>query len=198
MNLQEVRNVYDRWAPFYNPTHSWSLPKRKLACKMLELQAGNRVLDLACGTGVNIPYLRSMVGSTGQVVGVDLSPRMLDVSRKIISRNRWENVRVVEADGAHLPMADNSFDKVICTYALNIIPEYVKAVEEVFRVLVRGGRFVSLEMTTGHSMPNWLAPICAVNPDHQAIEALQSVFKKVNLESYWAGTISLSICDKYG
>lgn len=76
MKLEEVRKIYDNWAPYYNPTHSWSLPKRRLARQLLNVQPGNRVLDLACGTGANIRHLHELVGNNGKVVGADLSPRM--------------------------------------------------------------------------------------------------------------------------
>ena len=69
MNLDAVRKTFTDWAPFYNPTHGWSLPKRRAARLALDLRSGERVLDLACGTGLNFPHLRKLVGEHGQVVG---------------------------------------------------------------------------------------------------------------------------------
>ena len=69
MNLDAVRKTFTNWAPFYNPTHGWSLPKRRAARLALDLRPGEGVLDLACGTGLNFPHLRELVGEHGQVVG---------------------------------------------------------------------------------------------------------------------------------
>lgn len=196
MNLEEVRKVYDNWAPFYNPTHSWSLPKRRTARLLLNLEPGDRVLDLACGTGANIPHIRELVGDKGQVIGVDLSPRMLEFARRMIVRNGWKNVEVREADAAHLPFADGFFNKIICSYALNIIPDYLGTLNEVKRVLASSGRFVSLEVRSGHSMPKWLAPICAVDLSHKTLQAIKTVFNDVQVQQSWGGMIFIAVATK--
>ena len=200
MNLDAVRKTFTDWAPIYNPSHGWTLPKRRAARLALELKPGDRVLDLACGTGLNFPHLRELVGVQGQVVGVDLTPAMLDIARKMIDAKGWKNVEVREADAANLPFPDASFDEVLISFALNIIPEYVKAIHEVRRVLVPGGRFVALEMRAGiHSLPTWLQPlphICAVDMSHDTLSVIQGVFKQVKLHQYWLGMIFVAVAKK--
>jgi ubiquinone/menaquinone biosynthesis C-methylase UbiE len=200
MNLDTVRKTFTDWAPFYNPTHSWTLPKRRAARLALDLQPGDRVLDLACGTGLNFPRLRELVGEHGQVVGADLTPAMLDIARSLITSKGWQNVEVREADAANLPFADASFDKVLISFALNIIPDYVKAIEEVQRVLVPGGRFVALEMRAGlHSLPTWLQPlphICAVDMSHNALPAIQKVFPEVHVCYSWMKMVFVAVAQK--
>ena len=200
MNLNSVRKTFTDWAPFYNPTHAWTLPKRHAARLALNVQPGDHVLDLACGTGLNFPHLHELVGEHGQVVGADLTPAMLDIARRLIQEKGWKNVEVREADAAHLPFPDGSFDKVIISFALTIIPDYVKAIEEIYRVLVPSGRFVSLEMRAGiHSLPAWLQPIphiCAVDIDHDVQAAIRQNFQDVNLQTYWMRMIELTIANK--
>ncbi len=196
MTLDTVRKTFTDWAPIYNPTHGW-LPKRREARLALGVQRGDRVLDVATGTGLNLPHLRELVGDEGHVTGVDLTPAMLDIARAQIERHGWENVDVREADAAALPFPDASFDKVICAFALNIIPEYVHAIEEVKRVLVPGGRFVSLEMQSMiHTVPNWLQPIphiCAVDMRHHTLDELRRVFPDVHVQKYWLGMIFVAV-----
>lgn len=200
MNLDTVRKTFTDWAPFYNPTHGWILPKRHAARLTLDIKSSDRVLDLACGTGLNFPHLRELVGEHGHVVGVDLTPAMLDIARRMIVQNGWKNVEVREADAAHLPFPDASFDKVIVSFALNIIPEYVEATEEVQRVLISGGRFVALEMRAKiHVLPTWLQPlphICAVDMSHDTLTAIQKLFQDVDVHTYWMGTIFLAVGTK--
>lgn len=200
MNLDSVRRTFTNWAPFYNPTHGWTLPKRRAARLAMNIQPGDRVLDLACGTGLNLPHLYELVGQGGQVIGVDLTPAMLDIARKKISVKGWNNVEVREADAAQLPFSDHSFDKVIISFALTIIPDYIQAVKEIHRVLVPGGRFVSLEMRAGiHSLPAWLQPlphICAVDMSHDTLCAIQQTFQHVEVDAYWMGMVILVVADK--
>lgn len=200
MKLDAVRKTFTGWAPFYNPTHGWTLPKRRAARLALGLRQGDRVLDLACGTGLNFPHLRELVGERGQVVGADLTPAMLDIARKMINRKGWTNVKVYEADAANLPFPDASFDKVIISFALHIIPEYIKTIEEVRRVLVPGGRFVALEMRGGiHSVPAWLQPlphICAVDMRHDTLSAIKRVFQDVEVRNLWMRTLFVAVANK--
>lgn len=200
MNLDAVRETFTDWAPIYNVTHAWTLPKRRAARLALDLKPGDRVLDLACGTGLNFPHLRELVGERGQVVGADLTPAMLDIARKMIAKRGWKNVEVREADAAHLPFPDASFDKVIVSFALVIIPDYVRAIEEARRVLVPSGRFVALEVRAGiHSLPAWLQPlphICAVDMSHDTLKEIRRVFQQVEVHDYWLKMIFIAVATK--
>ncbi len=200
MNLDTVRKTFTDWAPFYNQTHSWTLPKRRTARLALDIQPSDRVLDLACGTGLNFPHLRELVGDHGEVTGADLTPAMLDIAHQLINAKGWKNVEVREADAAKLPFPDAVFNKVLISFALNIIPEYIRAIEEVHRVLIPGGRFVALEMRADmHSLPAWLPflpHICAVDISHDMLAAIQHVFQEVDVRTYWMGLIFLAVAIK--
>lgn len=197
MNIDIVRKTFTDWAPVYNATHAWTLPKRRAARLALDLKPGDRVLDLACGTGLNFPHLRGLVGERGKVVGADLTPAMLDIAHRMIAKRGWNNVEIREADAADLPFPDDSFDKVIITFSLNIIPDYARALEEVRRVLVPGGRFVALEFRAGiHSLPSWLQSlphICAVDMSHDTLNEIRHVFKQVDVRNYWLGMFFIAV-----
>lgn len=200
MTLDTVRETFTHWAPFYDVTHAWTLPLRREVRLALGVQRGDRVLDLACGTGLNLPHLRELAGDEGYVMGVDLTLAMLDIARWRIARHTWKNVETREADAAQLPFPAASFDKAICTFALNIIPDYVRAIEEVQRVLAPGGRFVSLEMgSSAHALSNWLKPlphICAVNMSHQTLPELRRAFIDVRVRHYWLGMFFIAVAEK--
>jgi ubiquinone/menaquinone biosynthesis C-methylase UbiE len=201
----QVRKAFTDWAPRYDATHAWRLLKRREARLVLAPQPGDRVLEVACGTGLNFPHLRQMIGERGSLVGVDLTPAMLDLARQRIARHGWQNVQVREADAARLPFPDASFDKAFCALALNIIPEYEQAVAEVWRVLVPGGRFVAVEMQSMDmsQVSGWmgrlahrLMGICTVDTSHKSLEAIQAAFGDVVVRRYLAGMVFIAVATK--
>jgi demethylmenaquinone methyltransferase/2-methoxy-6-polyprenyl-1,4-benzoquinol methylase len=200
MSLNSIRKTFTDWAPRYDATHAWSMPYRKTARLALGIQPGDRVLDLACGTGLNFAHLRQLVGETGSVLGVDLTPAMLAVARQRIARGGWSNVTVREADAAHLPLTEASFNRVICSYALTIIPDYIRAIEETKRVLIPGGRLVSLEVQIpGQWSARWLhalGQICSVDIRHRVLETLRLAFPQLQVRTCWFGLVFLAIGTK--
>lgn len=105
-----------------------------------DLQAGERVLDVACGTGVVARLAAEHVGSTGAVVGVDVAPDMIEVARKTETPEGAASIEWREADAQSLPFPDGSFDVVTCQMGLMFMEDKEKAVSEMRRVLADGGR----------------------------------------------------------
>lgn len=200
MNIETVRKTFTDWAPYYDATHSWSLLYRRQARLALGLQPGDRVLDIACGTGLNFQHLRELVGDEGQVMGIDLTPAMLDIARGRITRRGWKNVEVREADAAQLPFPDASYDKAICAYAMNIIPDYARAIDEAQRMLAPGGRFVVLDVKMiSNKLPHWLHSmphICSIDLGHRTVDDCQRAFGSVRAHSHLAGMIYIAVALK--
>ncbi|MGH9243305.1 MAG: class I SAM-dependent methyltransferase [Acidimicrobiales bacterium] len=103
------------------------------------LKAGERVLDVACGTGVIARLAAERVGSTGTVVGVDVAPDMIEVARTTAATSglaiEWR-----QGDAASLPLPDSSFDVVLSQMGLMLFADKPAALSEMRRVLVAGGR----------------------------------------------------------
>ena len=113
-------------------------PLAELFLRHVELRKGQRVLDVACGTGVVARQAAGMLGSAGLVVGVDLNAGML----KIAAANALEAGAAIEwreGDAADLPCNDEEFDVVLCQQGLQFIPNKAAALSEMQRVLKPGG-----------------------------------------------------------
>jgi ubiquinone/menaquinone biosynthesis C-methylase UbiE len=104
------------------------------------LRAGERVLDLACGTGVVARLAAQRVGSAGTVTGVDLNPGMLAVARA--NTPAGTTIEWHEASADQLPFADESFDVALCSLGLQFFPDRPAALGELRRVLVPDGRVI--------------------------------------------------------
>jgi ubiquinone/menaquinone biosynthesis C-methylase UbiE len=100
------------------------------------LVAGDRLLDVACGTGIVARVAAERLGGTGTVVGVDLNPAMLAVARRQGPEGEWR-----EGSAEALPLFENErFDVVVCQQGLQFFPDRPAAVREMRRALVPGGR----------------------------------------------------------
>jgi ubiquinone/menaquinone biosynthesis C-methylase UbiE len=103
------------------------------------VSGARNILEIACGTGRVTRHLVNTLPAGGKLVATDLNADMLNVARPVISDARIE-WKVVDAQ--ELPFADNSFDHVICQFGVMFFPDKAKAMEETYRVLQPGGRYI--------------------------------------------------------
>ena len=196
---RRVRRLYGLVAGIYDLRVGTFLRWRKPAIEALRPRPGDTVLDLACGTGLNFRHIAERIGSTGRIVGVDFTRPMLKRAERNLARNRWGNVTLVEGDATSLPLASQSCDGVICSYAMAIIPDYREAVAEAVRVLKPDGRLVLLEPKRGSTL--WakaVTPLVAlsglgvVHLDRRSWEGLPSLLEDVQKRDYAGGLVYIA------
>jgi ubiquinone/menaquinone biosynthesis C-methylase UbiE len=109
---------------------------------LADLQPGERVLDIACGTGVVARLAAQQVGRTGNVIGLDLNPGMLAMAASIASSDPDASAPIAwrEASATKMPFPDAAFDVAYCQLGLQFFPDRAAALREMYRVLVPGGR----------------------------------------------------------
>ena len=105
-------------------------------------QTGERVLDIACGTGLIARLAAERVGRTGNVTGLDLNPGMLSFAASITSPDPATSAPItwLEASATNMPLPDAAFDVVYCQLGLQFFPDRPAAMREMYRVLVPSGR----------------------------------------------------------
>lgn len=119
------------------------------------------MLELGIGTGLTIPYY----SREWNVVGIDLSPLMLEEARKrIASMEPSHQPKLVLADGAKLPFADEAFDVVLAPYVMSVVPDAVAVGRELHRVCAASGRIIILnhfasEHPVGAALERWISPV---------------------------------------
>ncbi len=151
--VDRVKDVFDSVASNYdlmNDVMSFGIHRlwKRFTIEMAELEPGQKVLDLAGGTGDLTEKMSPIVGKDGQVVLSDINQKMLDKAReRLIDSGIIGNVEYVQANAEDLPFADNTFDCVTMAFGLRNVTDKDKALHSIHRVLKTGGKLLVLEFS---------------------------------------------------
>ena len=132
-------------------------PWAKKLIHFANVESGERVLDLACGTGVVSRLVAQQVGDTGKIVGLDVNAAMLDVARHT-SKELTASIEWREGSALEIPYPDASFDIVLCQAGLMFFAEQ-QATQEMYRVLAADGRLALSVWRPIQYSPGWMAMV---------------------------------------
>ncbi|PSQ01163.1 alkanonic acid methyltransferase [Halobacteriales archaeon QS_4_70_19] len=150
--------LYDRVATL-PPVGRW----RARAVAALDLDPGDTVVEMGCGTGANLPYLRRAVGPGGRVVGLDLTRPLLERARGRITREGWVNVHVVQGDATEAPV--ETADALLATFVVGLLADPADAVAD------------WCDLVAGAAEGGRLALVDATASDHPAGRLLNPAFR---------------------
>lgn len=180
------------------------LAYREKAIKALKLRAGDIVVEIGCGTGLNFPLLEKAVGPKGKIIGVDLTDAMLSQARRRIEEN-WSNVELVQSDVA-LYQFPPEVDGVFSSFALTLSPEFDSVVKNGCRALRPGKRWVILDFKIPSGRLSKLASIgvlitrpFGVTKDLAARHPWESIGKymrNVSMTEFYIGFVYIAAGEK--
>ncbi len=150
---RRVGGVFDSVADNYdlmNDVMSFGIHRlwKRFAVELSGVRRGQKILDLAGGTGDLAERLSRLVGADGEVVVGDINQAMLNVGRaRLLDRGICGNVQYVQANAENLPFPDSSFDCVTIAFGLRNVTDKARALKSMYRVLKPGGRLLVLEFS---------------------------------------------------
>ena len=120
---------------------------------LARIEKGHTVLDLGSGAGLDVFVARKIVGEEGRVIGVDMTPEMIDKARQNAEKHGFTNTEFVLGDIEDLPVDSESVDVTISNCVLNLVPDKRKAFDEIYRVLKPGGHFTVSDIVLNGELP---------------------------------------------
>jgi ubiquinone/menaquinone biosynthesis C-methylase UbiE len=158
---------------------------------LIELKAGEIVLDLGSGGGIDVLLSAKRVGPTGKAYGLDMTDDMLSLARENQRQAGVTNVEFLKGEIENVPLPDNSVDVIISNCVINLSADKSRVLREAFRVLRPGGRFAVSDVvvrgevpdSVRHSMVLWVGCIAGAleETDYRA-KLIEAGFENVDLE----------------
>ena len=183
----------------YNAAQTGSVPEdavlASLGCgnptALAELKAGETVLDLGSGGGIDVLLSARRVGPTGKAYGLDMTDEMLTLARENQRKAGADNVEFLKGEIEHIPLPDNSVDVIISNCVINLSGDKDSVMREAFRVLKPGGRFAVSDVVTRGNVPDevrknmllWVGCIAGALDDQQYVVKLAKAgFDAIDIE----------------
>lgn len=161
MESERIKGIYAAWSHLYDYVFKIFFYRRLgHAIRLLNIQPGQRVLDVGVGTGLSLDFYPPHC----HVVGIDLSREMLEKARQRARERGLAHVELLEMDATRLAFPNDSFDHVVAAHVMSVVPEPVRVLAEVKRVTRSDGKIVIINhfQSTNKALARieeWLNPI---------------------------------------
>ena len=162
MEEKTTRSIYDFWSYFYDMFWPTIVRRRtQRAIEQMNIQSGQRVLDVGVGTGLAL----ASYPSHASLIGIDLSEGMLRRARRRVQQNHLAWVSLALGNALELPFAQDTFDHVLLSHVITVVSDPVRLIEETQRVTRPGGQIVIINHFRSSNrliamIEKWLCPLC--------------------------------------
>jgi phosphatidylethanolamine/phosphatidyl-N-methylethanolamine N-methyltransferase len=197
MDLPSVLRAYRRYAPVYDFLFGPVFAEgRRVAAERLSECPGGRILEIGVGTGLSFRYYKPDV----EIIGIDVSPDMLDVARRRTRKGRFQHVKdLVVMDAQELDFPDNSVDGAVAMYVASVVPDPKQMISEMFRVARPGAPVMFVNHFTSkrnglRKIETILSPFAnrlGFHPDFPLDQFIETVgaepesVESINFGGYW-------------
>ena len=147
-----------KWYDIFSNIYDSSLEKlyfesRKRAVELLDLESGQVLIDIACGTGANFTHIQS-TNTVVEIYGTDISQGMLKKGQRNVDKNKWNNITLFQADARELTPEfikkktnkNLKFDRIICVLGLSVIPDWEIVLDKMMALLKENGKIVIVDV----------------------------------------------------
>ena len=210
--LENVKKIYSFWGRFSSLYRAQDFITflgraktiRNKAVSKIELKRGDKVLEVACGSGRNFRYLVEAVSKDGFILGFDYSQEMLNAAKDLAKSNAWNNIKLVQGDAARLEIIEKDFDGVVSVLGISAIPDWEKALNKCYDALRPNGKLVVCDARLFTGFLKFLNPLvrliyskfAAWDPSKNIPEKMKEIFGNVEVENLNLGTFFIAVSVK--
>lgn len=168
---------FDNWADNFEKRNSIFKYFQKRVISLINLRPPSNFLDLGCGSGWAVRYTASLLQNQGCFIGIDISSKMIRKANEFIHGKI--NIRFYEASAEELPLENNFFDNIICTFSFHHYGHPEKALTEAVRVLKPGGKIFILDVTPDDPFINIIEKLIQRRQKEHVKQYSSAEFKKM-------------------
>jgi ubiquinone/menaquinone biosynthesis C-methylase UbiE len=166
VEVEKIRETYSWMSKVYFLAAPLEKKARMRGIELAQIQPNDKILEVAVGIGHSFLEILKRVDRKNTVYGVDLTPAMLEKTKKLITKMGYSNFDLKESDARHLPFHDETFDVLYNSYMLDLIPitDFPVVLKEFRRVLKKDGRLILVNLSKKDSAPVFLEKLYNLSP----------------------------------
>jgi len=146
MQKDEIKKIYGRYSPVYDLIFSRTfLPRIRDGLKKMGIQKGDRIIEVGVGTGLSL----ALYPTSCDVVGIDITRKMLEKAKQKKERSGLRHVHLLEMDAENITFADDSFDHAVVPFVISVVPNPQRMMSEIRRVTKKNGKIVVVNHFNG-------------------------------------------------
>lgn len=131
MHSEDIKRIYSNYSNFYDLIFKqFFLPRQKYVINQMGIRPDDKILDVGVGTGLSLPIYPKFC----KVTGIDLSEKMLNKAHKKVRKYDLRNITLKQMDAMELQFEDNTFDQVIASFVISVVPDPIRVISEMKRV----------------------------------------------------------------